>query len=135
MFPISTKAGGMAFGFPDVCKVPAPPAPPIPTPFPNTGQCASALLTSLIVKVANMPALTTMSTIPSSMGDEAGLGGGVVSGVNMNQVTFKQGSASVLIEGSPAVCLLKSTGHNGSSANMPMGSVLSPGQILVIVTK
>jgi len=38
MFPASTKGGGQLFAFPDVCKVPAPPAPPIPTPFPNIGM-------------------------------------------------------------------------------------------------
>lgn len=135
MFPISTKSGGMAFGFPDVCKVPAPPAPPVPMPFPNTGQCASAILTSLIVKIASMPALTTMSEVPMSQGDEPGVGGGVVSGVNMSKVTFPQGSMSVLVEGSPVVALLMASSHNGASANMPMGSVLSPGQVLVVVTK
>ena len=35
MFPASTKGGGMCFGFPDVCKTPAPPAPFVPIPYPN----------------------------------------------------------------------------------------------------
>ncbi|MCC7536734.1 MAG: DUF4150 domain-containing protein [Deltaproteobacteria bacterium] len=135
MFPIATKSGGMAFAFPDVCKVPAPPAPPVPTPFPNTGQNATALLTSLLVKIANMPALTTMSEIPTSQGDETGVGGGVMSGVNMNKVTFRQGSTCVLVEGSPVVCQLNPTAHNGTNANAPMGMVQTPGQVLVVVSK
>ena len=34
MFAV-TKQSGQCFGFPDVCKTPAPPAAPIPIPYPN----------------------------------------------------------------------------------------------------
>ena len=33
-------SGGMSMVFPDVCKTPAPPAPPIPIPYPNMGKSA-----------------------------------------------------------------------------------------------
>ena len=33
-------SGGMSTVFPDVCKTPAPPAPPIPIPYPNIGKAA-----------------------------------------------------------------------------------------------
>jgi superfamily II DNA helicase RecQ len=42
IFPASTKGGGVCFAFPDVCLTPAPPAPPIPIPYPNIGQVSSA---------------------------------------------------------------------------------------------
>ena len=34
MFPATSKGGGGAFAFPDVCKTPAPPAPFTPVPYP-----------------------------------------------------------------------------------------------------
>ncbi len=37
MFPVSTKTSSSSIvAFPDVCKVPSPPAPFVPTPYPNT---------------------------------------------------------------------------------------------------
>ena len=36
-------SGGMSIAFPDVCKTPAPPAPPIPIPYPNIGQASDTL--------------------------------------------------------------------------------------------
>jgi hypothetical protein len=47
MFPASTKGNGLSMGFPDICKVPAPPAPFAPVPFPNIEQ-ASIVLTALL---------------------------------------------------------------------------------------
>ena len=126
MFPIATTAGGMSQGAPDVCKVPAPPAPPVPTPFPNMAQNAQAQGTTLTVKVMNMPCLTKMSQIPMSQGDEAGVAGGVTSGMNMGPMTIKMGSAKVKIEGNDAFMQLKTTAHNGSSANLPMASHATP---------
>lgn len=42
MLPASSKGDGSG-GFPDVCKAPAPPAPFVPTPFPNLPQLGTAL--------------------------------------------------------------------------------------------
>lgn len=134
MFPIATKMGGMAQGTPDVCKVPAPPAPPIPTPFPNMAQCATANGCTTRVKIMNMPVLTKASQIPMSQGDEAGVAGGVVSGVNMQACAFKTGSAKLKIEGNDAVVQLKPSAHNGSNANLPVGMVASPSQTKVLVS-
>ena len=38
MFAVNSKttSSGAAVAFPDVCKVPAPPAPFVPVPYPNT---------------------------------------------------------------------------------------------------
>jgi len=38
MFPLDSKstASEAAVAFPDVCKIPAPPAPFVPVPYPNT---------------------------------------------------------------------------------------------------
>ena len=133
MFPATTMAGGMCMGTPDVCKVPAPPAPPIPTPFPNIGQCPMATGTTTKVMIMNMPALTEASKIALSSGDEAGVAGGVVSGMNMGQVVFRTMSSKVSFEGKKAVMLTGTTAHNGSNANMPAGTCVAPSQAVVLV--
>ncbi len=133
IFPAATKQGGMCQGFPDVCKTPAPPAAPVPVPYPNLGMLNQATKASTKVKFAGKPALTIKSEIPRSSGDEAGSAGGVVSGVNMQKVEFKKGSTKVKIEGQPCVHLTSVTSHNGSNANVPCGQVIVPSQTKVIV--
>lgn len=133
MFPMSCKMGGVCFAFPDVCLTPAPPAPPIPIPYPNIGQVAQAVKTGVKVKVMNQPALNKGSEIPMSQGDEAGVAGGVVSGVNMQVIKYVMGYPKVKVEGMDAVGLLSVTGHNGSSANMPAGQQIAPSQGKVII--
>lgn len=133
MFPASTKGGGACFAFPDVCKTPAPPASPVPIPYPNTGMLNQAVKTSTKVKFCNKEAVTTKSEIPRSMGDEAGTAGGVISGSNMDKVTFKNGSSKVKVEGRPCVHLTSPTAHNGTNANVPCGAVIAPSQVKVII--
>ena len=120
-------------GTPDVCKTPAPPAGPIPIPYPNIGMVNQATKTSKKVKFVSKEVVTTKSEIPSSQGDEAGTAGGVVSGKNMDKVIFKKGSAKVKIEGAPCVTLTGTTGHNGANANMPAGAQIAPSQTKVLV--
>ena len=129
----STTAGGQLMGMPDVCKTPAPPAPPIPVPFPNMGMCNQATKFSMKVKICMKEALTTKSEIPKTMGDEAGVAGGLVSGMNMGPASFKKGSSKVKIEGQPCVHLTSMTAHNGTNANAPSGLQVSPSQTKVIV--
>lgn len=135
MFPASTKAGGQCFAFPDVCKVPAPPAPPIPTPFPNIamGNQADGGTCTKKVKILNQPAITQASEIPRTMGDEAGTLKGLSSGTNMDKAVFKQGVSKVKLEGNPAINMLKPTAQNGASANAPGGMVIAPSQTKVLI--
>jgi hypothetical protein len=135
VFPLITKAGGQLLAFPDVCKVPAPPAPPIPTPFPNMAMCnqADGGTCSAKVKVENQPVITVATEIPRTMGDEAGTLKGVSSNTNMDKAVFKKGVSKVKIEGNDAVNLLKPTAHNGASANAPGGQVIAPGQTKVLI--
>lgn len=135
IFPGSTKGGGNCFAMPDVCLTPAPPSPsPVPVPYPNTAMVNQATKTSTKVKFVGKEVVTKKSEIPSSRGDEGGLNGGVMSGVNMNKVSFQQGSSKVKIEGQPCVHLTCMTGHNGSNANMPAGTQVAPSQTKVIVS-
>ena len=134
IFPACTKAGGQCFAMPDVCLTPAPPpVSQVPVPYPNIGMMAMATKTSTRVKFSGMAVVTVRSEIPSSMGDEAGVNGGVVSGRNMDKVTFKKGSSKVKIEGQPCVHLTSPTAHNGTNANVPCGLVVAPSQVKVII--
>jgi hypothetical protein len=133
MLPVSTKAGGVCLGFPDVCLVPAPPAPPVPTPFPNIGQCRDADGTVDTVLIQNKEVIVESSRIPMSSGDEPGVAGGVVSGVNLGPVTFKTASSKVYAKGKRVVMLTATSAHNGQNANMPAGSQVAPSQAKVTV--
>ena len=119
---------------PDVCLTPAPPpVSQVPIPYPNTGLMVQATKTSTKVKFAGKEVVTVRSEIPRSMGDEAGVRGGVVSGCNMGKVTFKQGSSKVKVEGQRCVHLTSLTTHNGANANVPCGTVVAPSQVKVII--
>ncbi|WP_339137034.1 MAG: PAAR-like domain-containing protein [Candidatus Electrothrix sp. GW3-4] len=133
IFPASTKGGGNCLGAPDVCLTPAPPAPPVPTPYPNSGMVNQAKKTSKKVKFAGKEAVTVSSEISRSMGDEAGVNKGVMSGMNMSKITFKKGSSKVKAQGKKCVHLTSVTGHNGSNANMPAGAQIAPSQTKVKV--
>jgi hypothetical protein len=134
MLPASTKAGGQCMGAPDVCITPVPPpVNSLPIPYPNMGMLNQANNTSTKVKFVDKEVVTLKSEIPKSMGDEAGTNKGVVSGTNMDKITFKKGSSKVKIEGQPCIHLTSTTGHNGANANMPAGLQIAPSQVKVLV--
>lgn len=133
MLPASSKAGGVLFGAPDVCLTPAPPAPPVPVPYPNTAQLASAQNVVLNVLIENREAVVIGSMVPNSAGDNAGVNGGVVSGVVMSVAQPKLGSSKVYFGGRKAVYLTSLSAHNGTNANMPMGMQIAPSQVKVFV--
>ncbi len=135
MFPASTNGGGTCLAFPDVCKTPAPPAPFVPIPYPNTCQLTQAKgsTVSKKVKILNKKTATKKTVVSRSMGDEAGTLKGVVSQKNMDQVKRTMGVSKVKIEGAEIVTVLKPTGHNGSNANAPPGQQLAPSQTKVII--
>ncbi|MBN2254367.1 MAG: DUF4150 domain-containing protein, partial [Deltaproteobacteria bacterium] len=58
--------------------------------------------------------------------------GGVVSGKNMDEGQFTQGSTKVYVEGSPAVRLTSPTKQNGSSSNA-VGAAIAPSQVKVMI--
>ena len=67
---------------PDVCQTPAPPAGPVPIPYPNMAQLATADAStcSMKVLVESQPVHHVATEIPMSNGDEPGVNGGVISG-------------------------------------------------------
>jgi hypothetical protein len=133
IFPAATSKDGTGFAMPDVNLTPGP-SGPIPVPYPNTAMFNQAKKKSRKVKFAGKAALKIDSEILRSMGDEAGLNKGVISGVNMGKVTFIKGSAKVRIQGKPCLYLTCPTRHNGMNANAPAGAHITPSQDKVIVS-
>jgi hypothetical protein len=133
MFPQASKGGGSTAGFPDVCKVPAPPAPlPVPTPFPNLSQVSDSKNTVAKVLVLNKDIVVESSEPGSSSGDEPGtLKGMVKAPKHGNETAFMKGSSKVYATGKKVVPHLTPTKHNG--ANLPAGGVhCTPSQTTVI---
>jgi hypothetical protein len=125
MFALTIK-GGMANSLaPDVCKVPTPPAGPIPTPLVNMFQLnmTNPGTASNKVMMDGAFALNVQSKVPLSNGDEPGVAGGVVSNVFIQQGGFmpSAGSMKVMIQGKPAVAMTAQTTHNGPGSFNTMG--------------
>jgi len=135
MFPASTNGGGQCLAFPDVCKVPAPPAPFVPTPFPNIGMLTQAKGSSCAkkVKIKGKKVVTKKTEISRTSGDEAGTLKGMISSTNMDKAAYSAGVGKVKVEGNDIINQLKPTKHNGSNANAPPGSQLAPSQTGVII--
>ena len=121
---------------PDVCKVPAPPGPPVPTPFPNIAMLnqADGSTCSSKVRICGRKACTVATEIGRTSGDEAGTLKGVVSSSNMDKAVFRSGVSRVQVEGKDIAVHLRPTAHNGSNANAPGGTHVAPSQTKVIVS-
>jgi hypothetical protein len=114
--PALHRGGGTSLAIPDVCYTPAPPAPPVPVPYPNTAGYMMAVAFSPIVKINMMNALTARTTIPMTSGDEAGSATGVTSGTVKGKATFITFSPTVLMTGQGAARATDTTQQNGTNA-------------------
>ena len=65
-----------------MCKTPAPPAPPIPIPYPNIGKAADTTGGPTNVTTDGCMPMVKGAKYAMSSGDEPGVAGGIVSGVN-----------------------------------------------------
>lgn len=117
---------------PDVCKTPAPPAAPVPMPYPNTADTNMADPGGLVMDVllGVKPTMNMSSKVLMTSGDEAGAAGGVVSAKIKGEMKFIDGSMKVMVGGKPAVRVTSQTLHN---ANNTMGTVSAPSQVKVMV--
>ena len=125
MLPAANRGAGQNIGFPDVCLTPAPPAPPVPIPYPNIAMNAQAEGYSQVVKVSGVNALTVGSTISMTSGDEAGASHPTVKGTGM----YTTGNPIVSIDGLPAIHLACPT--TGNKMNNPVGLVAVPSAVNV----
>ena len=127
----STKQMGNCVGFPDVCITPVP--PPVtqaPVPYPNTAACPMVEDSAQKVYIAGSLAIIKKSKYSSSVGDQSGAKGGVVSSKTSGKVEYQLGSTSVKIEGSEAMRLTSMTTHNDNNS---VGAQLIPSQTKVMI--
>ncbi len=112
---------GIGTAFPDVCKTPAPPAPPIPIPYPNIAMSSDLTSGTSQVKVDGQPACIEGANLKMSSGDEAGVAGGVVSGCIKGKAEPMLYSFDVKFEGKGVVRLADIFIHNkGNTPPMPI---------------
>jgi uncharacterized Zn-binding protein involved in type VI secretion len=123
--PVTKGSNGIAAAtLPNVCKMPGPPAPFVPTPLPNIGKSGSSPKGySKKVKIEGKEVAIRGASF-TSMGDVAskGTGGGMVSANTHGPTKFVgPGSMDVKIEGKNVQLLgdpmLNNCGPSGSPAN------------------
>ncbi len=143
--PVTKGSNGVAAATtPNVCKMPGPPAPFVPTPLPNIGRSGlSPKGYSKTVKINGQPVALQGASF-GSQGDIAskGTGGGIVSANTHGRTTFVgPGSMNVKIEGKRVQLLgdpmLNNCGPSGSPPNAAtmMGVIQEPGSSASVQAK
>jgi hypothetical protein len=96
---VNADSNGVTIAFPDVCKTPAPPAPPIPIPYPNIAKSSDTAQGTKKVKADGKPICVKDSNFSMSTGDEAGSIGGIASNKIKGKAEFVNFSFDVQFEG------------------------------------
>jgi len=128
--PVTTGSSGIAAAtLPNVCKMPGPPAPFVPTPLPNIGKSGdSPQGYSTTVKIEGNAVAIKGATF-KSMGDIASkaTGGGLISANTHGPTEFAApGSLDVKIEGKSVHLLTDAMMNNCGS---PANAATTPGVI------
>ena len=95
---VHKDSNGITSAFPDVCKTPAPPAPPVPIPYPNIAKSSDTANGTSTVSCDGNPTCVKDSNFQVSTGDEAGS----LLGVKSNKVKGKAGLSTI-----PSTCFSK----------------------------
>jgi hypothetical protein len=119
---------GISQAFPDVCKTPAPPAPPIPIPYPNIAMSSDTADGSTTVTFDGNPIMLSTSKYAMSTGDEPGSLFGVMSNKNKGSANPQSWSMDVKVDGKNVFRQLDLMLHNGGSkpTNTPPGPNAQP---------
>ncbi|WP_437963984.1 DUF4150 domain-containing protein [Sorangium sp. So ce260] len=134
MSVVHAKSSGITVAFPDVCKTPAPPAPPLPIPYPNVAKSGDTAKGTKKVKCDGESVCVKDSNFSTSTGDEAGSLGGIVSGKTKGKAEFVNFSFDVKFEGKNVARALDLMLHNDKNTppfpvmQGPVVVVLPPGQ-------
>jgi hypothetical protein len=99
MSVVHAGSNGITSAFPDVCKTPAPPAPPIPIPYPNIAKSSDTAKGASTVKCDGNPVCVKDSNFMVSTGDEAGSLLGVASNKVKGKAEFVNFSFDTKFEG------------------------------------
>src|SRR5262249_4557170 len=106
---------------PNVCKMPGPPAPFVPTPLPNIGQSSDNLTGCTTTVKIEGAKIAIKGSYYMSKGDMAskGTGGGMVSATTHGKTEFvAPGSTDVKFQGKNVQLLGDAMTNNGNMANV-----------------
>jgi hypothetical protein len=127
----NNNLGVLNFGFPDVCLVPAFPAP-IPTPFPNLAFSTTHIPSVFNVIFGGGLAENLITTGTVSGGDEAGVLMGLISLFMDGPDRPFLGSFKTLVGGIFGTRMTTINGQNGMLPNT-VGISITPGQVRVLL--
>ena len=129
---VHAGSNGVTIAFPDVCKTPAPPAPPIPIPYPNIAKSSDTAQGAKKVKCDGSAVCVKDSNFMISTGDEPGSLLGVASNKIKGKAEFVNFSFDVQVEGKNVPRALDMMLHNDKNtppAPLIQGPVIAlPGQ-------
>jgi hypothetical protein len=117
-------SNGVTIAFPDVCKTPAPPAPPVPIPYPNIAKSSDSMKTAKKVKCDGNAVCVKDSNFMISTGDEPGSLLGVASNKVKGKAEFVNFSFDVFVEGKNVPRALDLMLHNDK--NTPPFPLIQP---------
>lgn len=124
MVLVTTTGLGMNIAVPDVCNTPVGPSL-VPIPYPNFHFAASSIPGQFSVFTSCAPVSTMSALGLVSLGDNVGVGFGLMSGIVASTTRYLLGNFSTLINGMPTVRLGHSTIQNSTNA---FGANAVPGQ-------
>jgi hypothetical protein len=113
---VHKQSDGMSTGAPDPCLTPSPPAP---VPYVNVAYAKDLANEATTVFADGEGIALKDSNFSTSVGDEPGSGGGVVSGVNKGKAIFTNYSTDVFAEGKNVCRLTDPMLNNGNTPNTP----------------
>ena len=96
---VHKDSAGITIAFHDICKTPAPPAPPIPVPYPNIAKSSDTSKGTTSVKCDGNPVCVSDSNFMVSTGDEPGTLLGIISNKVKGKAEFVNFSFDVKFEG------------------------------------
>jgi hypothetical protein len=128
---VHRSSNGVTIAFPDVCKTPAPPAPPIPIPYPNIAKSSDTAQGTKKVKCDGNPICHKDSNFMMSTGDEPGSLFGVASNKVKGKAEFVSFSFDVKAEGKNVARALDLMLHNDK--NTPPFPLIQPPIIGILI--
>ncbi|MEZ4338266.1 MAG: DUF4150 domain-containing protein [Sandaracinaceae bacterium] len=103
----------------DVCKVPTPGGPPVPTPFVNLASGRDLAKGTRRVLIRGQSIGVKDALLSKSTGDQPGSLGGVLSNKIMGSTKWLSCSSDVVLEGRGALRFLDTAMMNGNAGNGP----------------
>ena len=116
---VHQKSDGVSSATPDVCLTPAPPGPPVPVPYVNVALAKDLADEAKTVLADGVGIAIKDSNFSTSVGDEPGTGGGVISGITKGKAIFLNYSMDVFAEGKNVCRLSDPMLNNGNTPNTP----------------